>query len=95
LQGGTTYRGETEVLDYDGMCFQPLAPTEVPIPPTGERFVKNTIVPGYAGHVPQQRFTSGNFRVPGFQRQYKGEVQGETVLYAPSYLNPTPGRPTR
>lgn len=84
--GCMSERGICETIDFAGQPFQPLQPLQVPMRGNKHRFYKDTIVPGYAGHVAQQRFTQGNFRVPGFSRQYKGEVQRDSVLKCPSYL---------
>lgn len=85
LRGGVTHQGEIEVLDYEGMVYQPLRPTQVPQKGNGERFLKDTICPGYAGHVPQMIYNVGNFRVPGFKQQYKGEIQARPFHNCPTY----------
>jgi len=84
--GGMSERGICEILDYGGMPFQPMMPLDIPVRGNTHRFYKDTIVPGYQGHVPKQRFTQGNHRVPGFSRQYKGEVQRDSVLHCPTYM---------
>jgi len=84
--GYMSNRGIGEVLDNQGMSYQPLNPLDIPKRGNSDRFQIDTIVPGYAGHVRQERFTPGNYRVPGFTRQYKGEVQRDSVLKCPSYM---------
>jgi hypothetical protein len=98
LKGGATHGVETEVLDYQGMQFQSMQPTQMPqTADKAPRFVKDAICPGYQGHVAGQRFVCGNYRVVGYENQYKGEVQKDTFFYNNNYSNPwrsgRPGRP--
>lgn len=93
LPGGTTHGQEREVLDYNGIIYQPMFPTDTPPAiPYDDRYVKDTKLPGYAGHVPQQRYSCGNFRVEGFEKQYKGEVQRAPFHQHQGLYNPSPMR---
>lgn len=82
LAGCTTFKGECEVLDYEGQQYQTMRPTDVPRVPDDRRFLKDQTVPGYAGYVSQQIFGAGNPRVPYHSGQYKGEIQRKPLLKA-------------